>query len=125
MRWTIHMNRNALQAYFRAKEEAYRVMHRFFPEPEPSITITELKNDDLELERLRHAAVPPSDENATAGDAAQVAHADSSMKFPAVVDSDYDGIATYEVEKTGSTLEEAITERRSTLLENHNFPANP
>ncbi|CAG4961948.1 unnamed protein product [Parnassius apollo] len=89
MRWTTQININALRAYFRAKGGeiggfAYRArMHRLFAELEPSVTVTEQNLADrvryilrsntfdvTELERLRHEAVPPSVENATAEDAA-------------------------------------------------------
>ncbi|CAG4951953.1 unnamed protein product [Parnassius apollo] len=89
MRWTTQMNSNALRTYFRAKGGeirgfAYRArMHRLFAELEPSVTVTEqnladrvqyiLRSDTFnvtELEWLRREAVPSSDENATAEDAA-------------------------------------------------------
>ncbi|CAG4935798.1 unnamed protein product [Parnassius apollo] len=89
MRCSQAMNANALRPYFRAKGEetgclAYRArMHRLFTELEPSLTVTEQNLADrvryilrsnivdvAELERLRRVAVPLSDENATAEDAA-------------------------------------------------------
>ncbi|CAG5043339.1 unnamed protein product [Parnassius apollo] len=89
MRWTIQIS-NALRAYFRTKggeigSFVYRAgMHRLFAQLEPSITDIEQNLIDrvryilhsnifdvAELERLRSEAVPSSDENATAEDAAQ------------------------------------------------------
>ncbi|CAG5027115.1 unnamed protein product [Parnassius apollo] len=114
-RWSQVMNANALRAYFRAKGEetgclAYRArMHRLFAELEPSLTVTEQNLADrvryilrsnifdvAELERLRREAVPSSDENATAEDAApqmveQPANVDAAVNTPVVVDSNDDG----------------------------------
>ncbi|CAG4945703.1 unnamed protein product [Parnassius apollo] len=144
MRWTIKMNTNAVWAYFRAKggEDgglAYRArMHRLFAELEPSITVTEQNLADrvryiwrsnifdvAELERLRREAVPSSGENATAEDVApqlaeQTANVDAAVNTPVVVDSNYDGTISQELEleQKRSTLEEAIVEMRSTPLEN-------
>ncbi|CAG4948980.1 unnamed protein product [Parnassius apollo] len=109
------MNANAQRAYFRAKGEetgclAYRARtHRLFAELEPSLTVTEqnlaehvryiLRSnifDVAELERLRCEAVPS-----------------------VVVDSNDDGTVAQELElEHMSTLEVAIVETRSTLLEN-------
>ncbi|CAG5054640.1 unnamed protein product [Parnassius apollo] len=144
MRWTRDMNANALRAYYRAKGEetagiAYRArMHCFFAELEPSIPVTEQNLADrvryilrsnifdvAELERLRREAVPSSDENATAEDAApqmveQPANVDAAVNTPVVVDSNDDGTVAQELEleHMRSTLEEAIVETRSTPLEN-------
>ncbi|CAK1595297.1 unnamed protein product [Parnassius mnemosyne] len=142
MRWTKHMNINALRAYYRAKGEetggiAYRArMHRFFAELEPSVPVTEQNLadrvryiirskifDDAELERLRREAIPSSNEPARAGDAAvqatdQQPHIEGAMDLPALVDSGDDGKVTQELEQMRSKLEEAIVETRSTPLEN-------
>ncbi|CAG4967442.1 unnamed protein product [Parnassius apollo] len=109
MRWTTQMNSNALQAYFRVKWGeiggfAYRArMHRLFAELEPSVTDTEQNLADrvlyilrsntfdiTELERLRREAVPSSDENAKAEDAApqlaeQPANVDAAVNTPMLV----------------------------------------
>ncbi|CAG4982572.1 unnamed protein product [Parnassius apollo] len=81
--------------------------------------------DVTELERIRRDAVPSSDENATAEDAAlqiveQPAKVDADMNTPVVVDSKDDGTIAQELklEHMRSTLEEAIVEMRSTPLEN-------
>ncbi|CAG5050813.1 unnamed protein product [Parnassius apollo] len=82
--------------------------------------------DVAELERLRREAVPSSDENATAEDAApqmveQPANVDAAVNTPVVVDSNDDGTVAQELELEHiaySTLEEAIVETRSTPLEN-------
>ncbi|CAG5019451.1 unnamed protein product [Parnassius apollo] len=81
--------------------------------------------DVAELERLRREAVPSSDENATAEDAApqivgQPANVDAAVNTPVVVDSNDDGTVAQELEldHMRSTLEEAIVEMRSTPLEN-------
>ncbi|CAG4930780.1 unnamed protein product [Parnassius apollo] len=139
MRWSQAMNANALRAYFRAKGEetgclAYRArMHRLFAELEPSLIVTELNLADrvryilrsnifdvAELERLRREAVPSSDENATAEDAApqmveQPANVDAAVNTPVVVDSNDDGTVAQELEleHMRSTLEEAIVESAS------------
>ncbi|CAG5006746.1 unnamed protein product [Parnassius apollo] len=142
MRWSQTMNANALRAYFRSKGEetgclAYRArMHRFFAELEPSLSVTEqnladrvryiLRSNifgDAELERLRREAVPSSDENATAGNAApliaqQTANVDAAVNIPFVVDSDDDEIVPHELEKMRSILEESMLETRSMPLEN-------
>ncbi|CAG5018542.1 unnamed protein product [Parnassius apollo] len=144
MRWSQEMNANALRAYFRAKGEetgclAYRArMHRLFAELEPSLIVTEQNLADrvryilrsnifdvAELERLRREAVPSSDENATAEDAApqmveQPANVDAAVNTPVVVDSNDDGTVAQELEleHMRSILEEAIVETRSTPLEN-------
>ncbi|CAG5011982.1 unnamed protein product [Parnassius apollo] len=126
MRWTTQMNSNALRAYYRAKGEetggfAYRArMHRLFAELEPSVTVAEqnLANrvryilrlntfDVTELERLRREAVPSSDENAAAEDAApqlaeQTANVDAAVNTPVVVDSNDDGT----VARTGTRTNE-------------------
>ncbi|CAG5053541.1 unnamed protein product [Parnassius apollo] len=128
MRWTKSMNENALRAYYRAKGEetvgiAYRSrMHCFFAELEPSIPVTE---QNLADRVLRREAVPSSDENATAEDAApqmveQPANVDAAVNTPVVVGSNDDGTVAQELEleHMRSTLEEAITETRSTPLEN-------
>ncbi|CAG5051413.1 unnamed protein product [Parnassius apollo] len=138
------MNSNALWVYFRAKGGeagglAYRArMHRLFAELEPSLTVSEqnlvdrvryiLRSnifDVAELERLRREAVPSSDENATAEDAApqiaeQPANVNAAVNTPVVVDSNDDGtvVQELELEHMRSTLEEAIVETRSMPLEN-------
>ncbi|CAG5052242.1 unnamed protein product [Parnassius apollo] len=113
-------------------------MHRLFAELEPSLIVTEQNLADrvryilrsnifdvAELERLRREAVPSSDENATAEDAApqmveQPANVDAAVNTPVVVDSNDDGTVAQELEleHMRSTLEEAIVETRSTPLEN-------
>ncbi|CAG5003176.1 unnamed protein product [Parnassius apollo] len=122
MRWSQAMNANALRAYFKAKGEetgclAYRArMHRLFAELEPSLTVTEQNLADrvryilrsnifdvAEVERLRREAVPSSDENATADDAApqmieQPANVDAAVNTPVVVDSNDDGTIAQELE---------------------------
>ncbi|CAG5051295.1 unnamed protein product [Parnassius apollo] len=144
MRWTTQMNSNALRAYFRAKGGetgclAYQArMHRLFAELEPSLTVTEQNLADrvryilrsnifdvAELERLRREAVPSSDENATAEDAApqmveHPANVDAAVNTPVVVDSNDDGTVAQELEleHMRSILEEAIVETCSTPLEN-------
>ncbi|CAG4974393.1 unnamed protein product [Parnassius apollo] len=144
MRWSQTMNANALRAYFRARGEetvclAHRVrMHRLFAELEPSLIITEQNLADrvryilrsnifdvAELERLRREAVPSSDENGTAEDAApqmveQPANVDASVNTPVVVGSNDDGTVALELklEHMRSTLEEAIVETRTSPLEN-------
>ncbi|CAG5054663.1 unnamed protein product [Parnassius apollo] len=105
-------------------------------ELEPSLSVTEqnladrvryiLRSNifgDAELERLRREAVPSSDGNATAGNAApliaqQTANVDAAVNIPFVVDSDDDGIVPHEIEKMRSILEESMLETRSTPLEN-------
>ncbi|CAG5020763.1 unnamed protein product [Parnassius apollo] len=109
-------------------------MHRLFAELEPSLTVTEQNLadrvryilgsnifDDAELEGLRREAVPSSDENATAEEAApqmveQPANVDAAVNTPVVVDSNDDGTVAQELEleHMRSTLEEAIVETRST-----------
>ncbi|CAG5057386.1 unnamed protein product [Parnassius apollo] len=142
MRWSQTMNANALRAYFRAKGEetgclAYRArMHLFFAELEPSLSVTEqnladrvryiLRSNifgDAELEQLRCEAVPSSDGNATAGNAApliaqQTANVDAAVNIPFVVNSDDDGIVPHELEKMRSILEESILETHSMPFEN-------
>ncbi|CAG5036247.1 unnamed protein product [Parnassius apollo] len=113
-------------------------MHRLFAELEPSLTVTEQNLADrvryilrsnifdvAELERLRREAVPSSDENATAEDAApqmveQPANVDAAVNTPVVVDSNDDVTVAQELEleHMRSTLEEAIVETCSTPLEN-------
>ncbi|CAG5042442.1 unnamed protein product [Parnassius apollo] len=78
---------------------------------------------DAELERLRREAVPSSDGNATAGNAApliaqQTANVDAAVNIPFVVDSDDDGIVPHELEKMRSILEESMLKTRSMPLEN-------
>ncbi|CAG5056441.1 unnamed protein product [Parnassius apollo] len=103
---------------------------------EPSLSVTEqnladrvryiLRSNifgDAELERLRREAVPSSDGNATAGNAApliaqQTANVDAAVNIPFVVDSDDDGIVPRELEKMRSILEESMLETRSMPLEN-------
>ncbi|CAG4945273.1 unnamed protein product [Parnassius apollo] len=103
---------------------------------EPSLSVTEqnladrvryiLRSNifgDAELERLRREAVPSSDGNATAGNAApliaqQTANVDAAVNIPFVVDSDDDGIVPHELEKMRSILEESMLETRSMPLEN-------
>ncbi|CAG4958572.1 unnamed protein product [Parnassius apollo] len=81
--------------------------------------------DVAELERLRREAVPSSDENDMAEDAApqiaeQPANMNAAVNTPVVVDSNDDGTVAQELEleHMRSTLEEAIVETRSTPLEN-------
>ncbi|CAG4958611.1 unnamed protein product [Parnassius apollo] len=81
--------------------------------------------DVAELERLRREAVPSSDENTTAKDAApqiveQPADVEAAENTPVVVDSNDDGTVAQELEleHMKSKLEEAIVEMRSTPLEN-------
>ncbi|CAG4930841.1 unnamed protein product [Parnassius apollo] len=109
-------------------------MHRLFAELEPSLTVTEQNLADrvryilrsnifdvAELERLRREAVPSSDENATAEDAApQMVEQPANVNTPVVVDSNDDGTVAQELEleHMRSTLEEAIVETRSTPVEN-------
>ncbi|CAG4969869.1 unnamed protein product [Parnassius apollo] len=143
MRWSKSMNENALRAYFRAKGEetgclAYRArMHRFFAELEPSLSVTEqnladrvryiLRSNifgDAELERLRREAIPSSNGNATAGNAApldaqQTAYVDAAVNIPFVANSDDNGIVSHQLEKMRSILEESMLETRSMPLENH------
>ncbi|CAG4935176.1 unnamed protein product [Parnassius apollo] len=75
-------------------------MHRFFAELEPSLSVTEqnladrvryINNifGDAELEPLRREAIPSSNGNATAGNAApldaqQTAYVDAAVKIPFV-----------------------------------------
>ncbi|CAG5053275.1 unnamed protein product [Parnassius apollo] len=142
MHWSKSMNENALRAYFRPKGEetgclAYRArMHRFFAELEPSLSVTEqnladrvryiLRSNifgDAELERLRREAIPSSNGNATAGNAApldaqQTAYVDAAVNIPFVANSDDDGIVSHELEKMRSILEESMLETRSMPLEN-------
>ncbi|CAG4998485.1 unnamed protein product [Parnassius apollo] len=84
-------------------------MNSFFAELEPSLTATEQNLTDrvryilcsnilgdAELVRLRREAVPPSDENPTAGNAApliadQPVHVDAALYIPVVVDPGDDG----------------------------------
>ncbi|CAG5021374.1 unnamed protein product [Parnassius apollo] len=112
-------------------------------ELEPSLSVTEqnladqvryiLRSNifgDAELERLRREAVPSSDGNATAGNAApliaqQTANVDAAVNIPFVVDSDDNGIVPHELEKMRSILEESMLETRSMALENRDFPAYP
>ncbi|CAG5055304.1 unnamed protein product [Parnassius apollo] len=97
---------------------------------EPSLTVTEqnltdrvryiLRSDifgNAELKRLRREAVPSSDENAMAENAAPViaqqpAYMDAVVDIPVVVDSDDDGTVSHELEKMRSILEEAMSETR-------------
>ncbi|CAG4945285.1 unnamed protein product [Parnassius apollo] len=147
MRWSQTMNANALRAYFRAKGGRNRMFGisgsdaSLFAGLEPSLSVTEqnladrvryiLRSNifgDAELERLRREAVPSSDGNATAGNAApliaqQTANVDAAVNIPFVVDSDDDGIVPHELEKMRSILEESMLETRSTPLENRQrFP---
>ncbi|CAG5051477.1 unnamed protein product [Parnassius apollo] len=91
-------------------------MHRLFAALEPSLTVTEQNLADrvryilrsnifdvAELERLRREAVPSSDENDTAEDAApqiveQPAKVDATVNIPVVVDSNDDGTVAQELE---------------------------
>ncbi|CAG4954465.1 unnamed protein product [Parnassius apollo] len=142
MRWSQLMNANALRAYFSAKGEetgclAYWArMNRFFAELDPSLSVTEhnltdrvryiLHSNifgDAELESLRREAVPSSNGNATAGNAApldaqQTAYVDAAVNIPFVVNSDDAGIVSHELKKMRSILEESMLETRSTPLEN-------
>ncbi|CAG4978668.1 unnamed protein product [Parnassius apollo] len=114
MSWSKLMNANALWSYFRAKEEetgclAYRArMHRFFAE--------------MELERLRREAIPSSNGNATAGNAApldaqQTAYVDAAVNIPFVANSDD--------QKSGITdNEEPDTESLDLNTENHTTNEN-
>ncbi|CAG4936283.1 unnamed protein product [Parnassius apollo] len=101
-------------------------MHGLFP----SLTVSEQNLADrvryilrsnifdvAELERLRREAVPSSDENATAVDAAlqiaeQPANVNAAVNTPVVVDSNDDGTVSQELEleHMRSTLEEPIVE---------------
>ncbi|CAG4979048.1 unnamed protein product [Parnassius apollo] len=111
-------------------------MHRFFAQLDPSLTVTEQNLvdrvryilrfyifGDTELEPLRRKAVSSLDENAAHGTATQLiaeqpAHLDVAVNISVVVDSDDDGIVSYEVEQMKSILKEAISETRTTSLEN-------
>ncbi|CAG4959672.1 unnamed protein product [Parnassius apollo] len=111
-------------------------MHCFFAELEPSLSVTEqnladrvryiLRSNifgDAELERLRREAIPSSNGNATAGNAApldaqQTAYVDAAVNIPFVANSDDDGIVSHELEKMRSILEESMLETRSMPLEN-------
>ncbi|CAG4959287.1 unnamed protein product [Parnassius apollo] len=91
-------------------------MHRLFAELEPSVTVTEqnladrvrviLRSNTFDVikpQRLRREAVPSSDENATAEDAApqlaeQPANVDAAVNTPGLVDSNYDGTVAQELE---------------------------
>ncbi|CAG5035211.1 unnamed protein product [Parnassius apollo] len=117
-------------------------MHRLFAELEPSLTVSEQNLADrvryilrsnifdiAELERLRREAVPSSDENATAEDAApqiaeHPANVNAAVNIPVVVDSNDDGTVAQELEleHMRSTLEEAIVETRSSKID-RDFPA--
>ncbi|CAG5019694.1 unnamed protein product [Parnassius apollo] len=108
----------------------------FFAELEPSLSVTEqnladrvryiLRSNifgDAELERLRREAIPSSNGNATAGNAApldaqQTAYVDAAVNIPFVANSDDDGIVSHELEKMRSILEESMLETRSMPLEN-------
>ncbi|CAG4966727.1 unnamed protein product [Parnassius apollo] len=108
----------------------------FFAELEPSLSVTEqnladrvryiLRSNifgDAELERLRREAIPSSNGNATAGNAApldaqQTAYVDAAVNIPFVANSDDDGIVFHELEKMRSILEESMLETRSMPLEN-------
>ncbi|CAG4960738.1 unnamed protein product [Parnassius apollo] len=103
---------------------------------EPSLSVTEqnladrvryiLRSNifgDAELERLRREAIPSSNGNATAGNAApldaqQTANVDAAVNIPFVANSDDDGIVSHELEKMRSILEESMLETRSMPLEN-------
>ncbi|CAG4934482.1 unnamed protein product [Parnassius apollo] len=142
MRWTIQMYSKTLRAHFRAKGEELEVLPIGlgcidFLLTWPSIIITEQNLADLiryilrsnifdvaEIERLRREAVPSSDENATAKDAApqlaeQPANVEAAVNTPVVVDSNYYETDAQELklEQMRSTLEEVIVEMRSTPLE--------
>ncbi|CAG5029806.1 unnamed protein product [Parnassius apollo] len=111
-------------------------MHRFFAELEPSLSVNEqnladrvryiLRSNifgDAVLERLRREAVPSSDGNATARNTAplvveQTTYVDAAVNIQFVVDSDDDGIVSYELVKMRSILEESMLEMRSMPLEN-------
>ncbi|CAG4937734.1 unnamed protein product [Parnassius apollo] len=91
-------------------------------ELEPSLSVTEqnladrvryiLRSNifgDAELERLRREAIPSSNGNATAGNAApldaqQTAYVDATVNIPFVANSDDDGIVFHELEKMRSIL---------------------
>ncbi|CAG5019787.1 unnamed protein product [Parnassius apollo] len=78
---------------------------------------------DAELERLRYEAIPSSNGNATAGNAApldaqQTAYVDAAVNIPFVANSDDDGIVSHKLEKMRSILEESMLEIRSMPLEN-------
>ncbi|CAG5031475.1 unnamed protein product [Parnassius apollo] len=120
-------------------------MDCFFAELELSIPVTEQNQaervryimrskifDDAALERLwRKAIIPSSNESAMAGDADpqatdQYSNVKAAMDLPVVVDSDDDEIVSYDLEQMSSILEKAITETRSTPLENRpRFPRIP
>ncbi|CAG4939776.1 unnamed protein product [Parnassius apollo] len=105
-------------------------MLRLFAELEPSITVTGYNLADrvlyilrsnifdvAELERLRREAVPSSNENTTAEDAApqvveQPANVDTAVNTLVVIDSNDDRTVAQELEleRMRSTLEEAIVE---------------
>ncbi|CAG5012848.1 unnamed protein product [Parnassius apollo] len=107
-----------------------------FAELEPSLPVTEqnladrvryiLRSNifgDAELKRVRRKAVPSSNGNATAGNAApldaqQTAYVDAAVNIPFVFNSDDDGIVSHELEKMRSILEESMLETRSMPLEN-------
>ncbi|CAG5036995.1 unnamed protein product [Parnassius apollo] len=92
------------------------IIQVLFADLEPSVTVTEQNLADrvryilrsntfdvTELERLRRGAVPSSDENATAEDAApqlaeQPANVDAAVNTPVLVDSNDDGTVTQELE---------------------------
>ncbi|CAG5058453.1 unnamed protein product [Parnassius apollo] len=108
----------------------------FFAELEPSLSVIEqnladrvryiLRSNifgDAELERLRREAIPSSNGNATAGNAApldaqQTAYVDAAVNIPFVANSDDDRIVSHELEKMRSILEESMLETRSMPLEN-------
>ncbi|CAG4954401.1 unnamed protein product [Parnassius apollo] len=78
---------------------------------------------DAELERLRREAIPSSNGNATAGNAApldaqQTAYVDAAVNIPFVANSDDDEIVSHELEKMRSILEESMLETRSMPHEN-------
>ncbi|CAG4957997.1 unnamed protein product [Parnassius apollo] len=118
-------------------------MHRFFTELEPSLSVTEQNLadrvryilcsnifGDAELERLRREAVPSSNGNATAGNAApivaqQTAYMDAAVNIPLVVDSDDDEIVSLELEKIMSILEESMLERAACLSKIDRLPRIP
>ncbi|CAG5045246.1 unnamed protein product [Parnassius apollo] len=106
-------------------------MHWFFAELEPSISVTEQNLadrvryimrskifDDAELEQIRRAAIPSSNELAMAGDVNPQAtdqhpRVEAAMDLPVVVDSDDDEMVSHEPEQMRNILEEAILKTRS------------
>ncbi|CAG4949050.1 unnamed protein product [Parnassius apollo] len=142
MGWSKSMNENALRAYFRAKGGRNWMFGvsgsdaSLFCRAGAISTVTEqnladrvryiLRSNifgDAELERLRREAIPSSNGNATAGNAApldaqQTAYVDAVVNIQFVANSDDDEIVFHELEKMRSILEESMLETRSMPLEN-------